>query len=212
MPNDVTPGATARGSGSVASVVDDTVLDQLFRSARSTHAFSSKPVTDETLQALYGLVKWGPTAFNAQPARYVFIRSPGAKARLAEALSSGNRAKTLAAPATCIVAYDTRFYERLPALSPGSSAVGLFRDNTSLAEATALRNSSLQGAYLLLAARALGLAVGPMSGFDPGRINKEFFADSTWAANFLVNLGYADGSEARPRGSRLEFADCVQVI
>src|ERR1700689_196889 len=135
-------------------VIPDAILDQLFRSARSTHAFSAKPVADETLRHLYDLLKWGPTAFNAQPGRFVFVRSPSAKARLGEALSSGNKAKTLAAPVTCIVAYDTRFYDQLPA---GGHAAGLFRGNGALAETTALRNSSLQGAYLLLAARRLGL-------------------------------------------------------
>jgi len=190
-------------------VIADAVLDQLFRSARSTHAFSAKPVTDDTLKALYELLKWGPTAWNAQPGRYVFVKSPGAKARLGEALSSGNKAKTLAAPVTCIVAYDTRFYDQL---DPGGHAPGLLRGNASLAEATAFRNSSLQGAYLLLAARALGLAAGPMSGFDPARLNAEFFVDSTWTANFLVNLGYPDGSESKPRASRLTFAEAVQIL
>jgi 3-hydroxypropanoate dehydrogenase len=212
MSNDVIADTKEQEAARRASVLGDPALDQLFRSARSTHAFSSRPVTDETLQALYDLVKWGPTAFNAQPGRYVFVRSPEAKARLGETLSSGNKAKTLAAPVTCIVAYDTRFYDQLATISPGSKAVDLFKSNASLTEATAMRNSSLQGAYLLLAARALGLSVGPMSGFDPARINKEFFADSTWAVNFLVNLGYSDGSEAQPRGTRLAFADCVQVI
>jgi 3-hydroxypropanoate dehydrogenase len=190
-------------------VITDAILDQLFRSARSTHAFDSKPVTDATLQALYELLKWGPTSFNAQPGRFVFVKSPGAKARLGEVLSSSNKAKTLAAPVTCIVAYDTRFYDQLP---PDAHATGLLKANASLAEATAFRNSSLQGAYLLLAARALGLAVGPMSGFDPARLNAEFFADSTWTVNFLVNLGYHDGSEFRARASRLAFADAVQIV
>ena len=189
--------------------LSDAALDQLFRSARSTHAFDGRPVTDETLRALYELVKWGPTAWNAQPGRYVFVRSPDAKARLGEALSSNNRAKTLAAPVTCIVAYDTRFYDHLPT---GASAAGLLRSNASLAEATAFRNSSLQGAYVLLAARALGLAAGPMSGFDTARVNAEFFLDTTWSANFLINLGYADGSGPRPRASRLTFEECVRVL
>jgi nitroreductase len=189
--------------------LNDVALDQLFRSARSTHAFSSRPVTDEALRSLYDLLKWGPTAFNAQPGRYVFVRSAAGKARLGEGLSSGNKGKTLAAPVTCIVAYDARFYEQLPA---GAHAADLFRGNSSLAEATAFRNSSLQGAYLLLAARALGLAVGPMSGFDPARINAEFFANSTWTVNFLVNLGYADDSEPRHRAARFTFEECVQII
>ena len=192
----------------VAAALNDAALDQIFRSARSTHAFDDRPVTDETLRALYELVKWGPTAFNTQPGRYVFVRSPAAKARLVETLSSSNKAKTLAAPVTCIVAYDTRFYDLLPA---GSSGVGLLRNNGPLAEATAFRSSSLQGAYLILAARALGLAAGPMSGFDPARLNAEFFADSNWTVNFLINLGYPDCSEPRPRAARLTFEECVQV-
>jgi 3-hydroxypropanoate dehydrogenase len=191
------------------SSLSDATLDQLFRAARSTHAFDGRSVTDETLRALYELVKWGPTAWNAQPGRYVFVRSPGAKARLGEALSSNNRAKTLAAPLTCIVAYDTRFYDHLPT---GASAAGLLRGNTSLAEATAFRNSALQGAYVLLAARALGLAAGPMSGFDVARVNAEFFLDTTWSVNFLINLGYADGTQPHPRAPRLTFEECVRVL
>ena len=193
----------------IATALNDAALDQLFRSARSIHAFDGRPVTDETLRELYELVKWGPTAFNAQPGRYVFVRSAAAKRRLGEALSSSNKAKTLAAPVTCIVAYDKRFYDLLPA---GSSASGLLRSNEPLAEATAFRSSSLQGAYLILAARALGLAAGPMSGFDSARVNAEFFGDSNWTANFLINLGYPDGSEPRPRASRLTFEECVQVL
>ncbi len=189
--------------------LSDAALDQLFRSARSTHAFDGRPVTDAILEALYELAKWGPTAWNAQPGRYVFVRSPEAKARLGEALSTGNRAKTLAAPVTCIVAYDTRFYDYLPA---GASAAGLLRGNAALAEATAFRNSALQGAYLLLAARALGLAAGPMSGFDVARVNAQFFLDTTWHANFLINLGYADGSEPSPRASRLPFEESVRML
>lgn len=192
-----------------ATALNDAALDRIFRGSRSTHAFDNRPVTDETLRSLYEWVKWGPTAWNAQPARYVFVRSPAAKARLGEALSSGNRAKTLAAPVTCIVAYDTRFYDHFP---PEGNAAGLLRSNGLLAEATAFRNSSLQGAYLLLAARALGLAAGPMSGFDPARLNAEFFAGSTWTVNFLINLGYPDGSDTRPRAARLRFEDCVRVL
>jgi nitroreductase len=184
-------------------------LDQLFRWARSTHSFTNRPVTEETLRTLYDLLKWGPTAFNAQPGRYVFVRSPAAKARLGEVLSSGNKAKTLAAPVTAIIAYDRHFHERLPV---GGSAAGLYGGNAALAEATAFRNSSLQGAYLMLAARALGLSVGPMSGFDPARLDAEFFPDSRWAVNFLVNFGYSDGHEARPRAARLTFPEAAQII
>jgi 3-hydroxypropanoate dehydrogenase len=193
-------------------MLDDAALDRLFRTARSTHAFTSQPVTDEVIRQLYELLKWGPTAWNAQPARYLFVRSPEAKARLAPAMSSGNRAKTVAAPVTAIVAYDTRFFERLGEWSPGSTAGELLARNAALADITALRNSSLQGAYLILAARALGLSAGPMSGFNAEAINGEFFADSSWRVNFLVNLGYGDGTVARPRAARVPFEDAVRII
>ncbi len=194
----------------MTSNLDAAALDRLFRSARSVHSFKPDPITDHTLKNLYDLLKWGPTAFNAQPARYVFVRSPGGKARLAPALSSTNKDKTLAAPATVIVAYDVKFFERLPEHS--ARTFELFSGNAELAESTAFRNSSLQGAYLLIAARALGLSVGPMSGFNPDAVNREFFADGAYRANFLANMGYADDSAPRPRGPRFEFADVVEVI
>jgi 3-hydroxypropanoate dehydrogenase len=187
-------------------------LDQLFRNAQSTHAFTSEEVSDTTVHALYDLLKLGPTAFNSQPGRYVFIRSREAKARLAPALSSGNRDKTLAAPLTVIVAYDLRFFEHLPGQFASYAAKPMFVDDTALAETTALRNGSLQGAYLLLAARALGLGVGPMSGFNAEKVNREFFADSSYRVNFLANLGYPGGSGGRARGPRMEFAQVAEVI
>lgn len=193
-------------------MLSDTALDQLFRAARSTHSFTSQPVTDETLRQLYELLKWGPTAWNAQPGRYVFVRSPEAKARLAPAVSSGNRAKTLSSPVTAIVAYDTRFFDRLDELAPGSSGREMLGKDPALAQVTALRNGSLQGAYLILAARALGLTAGPMSGFNADALNKEFFADSTWRANFLVNLGYRDGTQVKPRAARISFEDAVRIV
>jgi 3-hydroxypropanoate dehydrogenase len=193
-------------------MLDDAALDQLFRSAHSTHAFTSQPVTDELIRQLYELLRWGPTAWNAQPGRYLFVRSAEAKARLAPAMSSSNRAKTVAAPVTVIVAYDARFFERLHEWAPGSTAGDLLSKNAPLADVTALRNSSLQGAYLILAARALGLTAGPMSGFNAEAINKEFFADSAWRANFLVNLGYGDGSVVKPRAARVPFGDAVRII
>ena len=193
-------------------MLDDAALDQLFRTARSTHAFTSEPVTDEVLRQLYELLKWGPTAWNAQPGRYLFVRSPEAKARLAPALSSGNRPKTVAAPVTAIVAYDTRFFERQDEWLHTGSARALLSKDAALAQVTALRNGSLQGGYLILAARALGLAAGPMSGFNHEAVNREFFGDSTWHANFLVNLGYPDGSAARPRAGRVPFEDAVRII
>jgi 3-hydroxypropanoate dehydrogenase len=193
-------------------MLESAALDQLFRSARSTHSFTSQPVTDETIRELYELLKWGPTAWNSQPGRYVFVRSPEAKARLAPAMSSTNRAKTLAAPVTAIVAFDTRFFDRLHEWAPGSTGKELLTQNAQLAEATAYRNGSLQGGYLILAARALGLAAGPMSGFNAELVNREFLADIPWRANFLVNLGYPDGGEGRPRAARLSFEDAVRIV
>jgi 3-hydroxypropanoate dehydrogenase len=193
-------------------MLTDTVLDQLFRTARSTHAFTAQPVADATLRQLYELLKWGPTAWNSQPGRYVFVRSAEAKARLAPAMSSSNRAKTLAAPVTAIVAFDTRFFDRLDEWAPGSTGQELLTKDAALAQVTAFRNGSLQGAYLILAARALGLAAGPMSGFNAERVNREFLANSTWSANFLVNLGYPHDTVSKPRAARVPFEDAVRIV
>lgn len=188
------------------------VLQQLFGDARTAHAFRPDPISDQTLHALYEQLKWGPTAFNAQPGRYVFVRSTAAKARLQPALSSGNVAQTLAAPVTVIVAQDSRFFEHLPQQFPAYDAKPLFEGNAALAEATASRNSSLQGAYLILAARALGLDAGPQSGFNPEAINQAFFPDGRYRVNFLVNLGIADPAGELPRGPRLAFDDVAQIL
>jgi nitroreductase len=193
-------------------MLEAATLDQLFRIARSTHSFTSQPVTDETIRELYELIKWGPTAWNSQPGRYVFVRSGEAKARLAPAVSGGNRAKTLAAPVTAIVAFDTRFFDRLNEWAPGSTGKELLTKDAPLAEATAFRNGSLQGAYLILAARALGLAAGPMSGFNAELVNREFLADTPWRANFLVNLGYPDGTAGKPRAARVPFEAAVRIV
>jgi len=190
--------------------LDPAALDQLFRRARSIHTFKPGPLDDATLESLYELLKWGPTAFNSLPGRFVFVRSPEAKARLSPALSAGNRDKTLAAPATVIVAYDVLFHERLPEDNPKVREI--FAGNAALAESTAFRNGTLQGAYLLLAARALGLDVGPMSGFDAAAVNREFFPDGRHRVNFLANIGYANAVEPRARGPRFEFPEVVTVL
>jgi 3-hydroxypropanoate dehydrogenase len=192
--------------------LDDSILDRLFRAARSIHTFKDVPVTDAILNTLYDLLKWGPTAFNTQPARYVFLRSSESKARLLPSLSTANKEKTAKAPVTAIVAYDKQFFEHLPEQYPSARVQELFTGNAGLAEATAFRNGTLQGAYLLIAARALGLAVGPMSGFNPDAVDREFFPDGRYHTNFLINMGYADESAPRPRGPRFEFGDVADIL
>jgi 3-hydroxypropanoate dehydrogenase len=188
-------------------------LDQLFRNARTHNAWLDKPVTDGTLRELYDLVKWGPTSANSSPARFVFIRSAAAKERLRPMLAPGNVEKTMAAPVTVIVAYDLQFYEKLPELFPHKPSMrALFAENPSLAEETARRNSSLQGAYLIVGARALGLDCGPMSGFDNAKLDEEFFPASQVKSNFLCNLGYGDPTELSPRSPRLKFDEACTLL
>ncbi len=187
-------------------------LDALFREARTHNAWSDKPVTDDELRAVFELTKWGPTSANCSPARFVFVRSAEAKEKLKPALSAGNLAKTMAAPAVAIIAYDPKFYDHLPKLFPHADARAWFAGNAALAEETAFRNSSLQGAYFIIAARALGLDTGPMSGFDKAAVDAAFFADSGWKANFLVNLGHGDPSVLFPRSPRFEFAEVCSIV
>ena len=172
--------------------LDQAALAQAFTGARTINRFRADPVSDATLRSLYELLKWGPTSMNCQPARYVFLRSEAAKQRLKPVLSPGNVDKTMAAPVVVIVASDSRFFDHLPEQFPAFAAKPMFEGNAVLAEATAFRNSSLQGAYLIVAARLLGLDCGPMSGFDAAKLNAEFFPDGRLKANFLVNLGYGD--------------------
>ena len=192
-------------------VLDDTALDVLFRTAR-THNVLGGTIDDDTLRRLYDLVKWGPTSANASPARFVFVKSPEAKQKLAPALSEGNRDKTLAAPVTVIVAHDLGFYEKLPYLFPHADAKSWFEGNEENTRATAFRNGSLQGAYLILAARALGLDTGPMSGFDNAKVDAAFFAGTRVKSNFLVNLGRGDASQLFPRSPRLAFDEAAQIL
>jgi len=209
------------------NVLRDEALDQLFREARTHNAWLDKPVTDDMLRQLYDLMKWGPTSANSSPARFVFIRSQGAKERLRPMLAPGNVEKTMAAPVTVIIAYDLLFFEKLPKLFPHSPAMrDLFAENPQLIEATAMRNSSLQGAYLMIAARGLGLDCGPMSGFDNARLDEEFFGAGKECegceqeffpaghvkSNFLCNLGYGDRSKLLPRAPRLEFNEACTLL
>jgi len=186
-------------------------LDQLFRNARTHNAWQKKDVPEALLHELYELLKWGPTSANCSPARLVFVKSPEAKAKLRAALAPGNVEKTMAAPVTVIVGQDLAFHEKLPQLFPHADARSWFEGNAALIEATAFRNASLQGAYLILAARALGLDTGAMSGFDAAKLDAAFFAGTTVKSNFLVNLGYGDPTGLFPRSPRLAFAAAARI-
>ncbi|SEG21783.1 malonic semialdehyde reductase [Billgrantia desiderata] len=193
--------------------LDDTALDTVFRKARTHYGFRPEPIEEATLRELYDLLKWGPTSMNCQPARYVFVVSDEGKSRLIPALSEGNRDKAHEAPVTVIVAIDTRFYEHMPTLFPSSpNARERFAENPDKASDTACRNGTLQGAYLIVAARMLGLDVGPMSGFDHDMIDEEFFPDGRYKSNFLVNLGVGEPQSQRPRGPRLAFEEVAEVV
>ena len=196
----------------VMSSLSAEALDQIFRKARTYRMWHPEPAAPELLRELYDLLKLGPTSANSSPARFVFIASSEAKQRLLPALDPGNVEKTRTAPVTVIVAYDTEFYEQFPKLMPGSDLRNRFAGQTALIEETAFRNGTLQGGYLILAARALGLDCGPMSGFDQEKVNREFFPGGKWKANFLCNLGYGDGSKVPPRSPRLEFDEACQLL
>ena len=190
--------------------LDDAALDALFRTARTQNKWRDLPVSDELLRRLYDLLKMGPTSANCCPARFVFVRTPEGKERLRPALSSGNLEKTMKAPVTVIVAEDAEFHDRLPKLFPHADARPWFTSSLQAANEAAFRNSTLQGAYLILAARALGLGAGPMSGFDAKLVDAAFFEGTKWRSNFLVNLGYGDPSGVFPRLPRLDFEEaCV---
>lgn len=191
--------------------LDPLALDQLFRTARSFNGFEPRPVPPQLLQELYALLAMGPTSANCQPGRYVFVTSADAKARLLPAMSSGNRDKTRLAPVTVLIGQDLEFHERLPQTFPHANARSWFVGQPDLIRETALRNSSLQGAYLMFAARALGLDCGPMSGFDAARIDAEFFGGSV-RVNFVCNLGYGDRKTLLPRLPRLGFDEACSIV
>ena len=207
--------------------LDSTALDQLFREARTPSHWLSKPVGDEILRELYDLAKWPPTSANSNPARFVFLRSQEAKERLRPALAPGNVKKTMTAPVTVIVAYDLLFFEKLPKLFPNSPVMRhLYATQPQLIQTTARRNSSMQGAYMILAARSLGLDAGPMSGFDNAKVDEEFFAagkecedceqeffpEGHVRSNFLCNLGYGDPTTLYPRNARLDFDEACLLL
>jgi 3-hydroxypropanoate dehydrogenase len=191
--------------------LDPVALDRLFREARTQNKWQDRPVPDATLQQVYDILKWGPTSANCSPARFVFIRTKEGKEKLRPALSSGNTEKTMTAPVTVIVAYDPKFYDHLPKLFPHADAKSWFTSNAQLAHDTAFRNGTLQGAYLMIAARSVGLDVGAMSGFDNSKVDEAFFAESGFRSNFLVNLGYGDPAGLFGRLPRFTFDEACQM-
>ena len=193
-------------------LLSEATLDQLFRHARTFNAWLPRDVSDEQLHQLYDLAKFGPTSANASPMRVVFVKSKAAKAKLEPFLSEGNRAKTMEAPVTAIIATDHEFYEKLPRLFPHADARSWFVGNQPLIDATAFRNGTLQGAYVLLAARAIGLDCGPMSGFDQAGVDAAFFAGTAVKSNFLISIGYGDaGRNLFPRSPRLAFDEACTI-
>ena len=187
-------------------------LDVLFTEARTHNGWLDKPVSTAQLQEIYDLMKWAPTSANASPARVVFVTSPSEKEKLLACMAEGNVEKTKTAPVTAIIGMDMAFYEQLPKLFPHADARSWFAGNQPVIEATAFRNSSLQGAYLMLAARAVGLDCGAMSGFDPEKVNTTFFAGTTVKVNFICNLGYGDASKLFPRSPRLSFEEACKIV
>ena len=195
-------------------MLDDKALDLIFRDAHTPQGFLDTPVTDAHLRQVYDLMKFGPTTLNCQPMRIVFVRSRAAKEKLAPALSPGNLDKTMKAQVTAIISYDSRFYENLPKTFPNNPKAkdGFEGDEKkAMVDRVALRNGSLQGAYFIIAARALGLDCGPMSGFDNAKVDAAFFPDGRWKSNFLINLGRADPAKVFPRNPRLTFEEACRV-
>lgn len=187
-------------------------LAQLFTEARTQNGFLDQPVSDAQLRELYELLKWGPTSVNSSPARFQFVRSAEAKAKLVACVSPGNAPKVEQAPVTVIIGMDTAFYEKLPQLFPHVDARAWFVGNQPMIDATAMRNSSLQGAYLIMAARSLGLGCGPMSGFDAAKLDAAFWAGTTVKTNFICTLGHGDPAKVFPRSPRLSFEEACQLV
>ena len=192
--------------------LSEEALKQILTEARTHNVWLPEPVSDESLVEIYDLMKWGPTSANSSPARIVFVKSKEAKEKLLPCMAEGNVEKTKAAPVTAIIAQDMEFYEKLPKLFPFADARAWFAGNKPLIESTAFRNSSLQGAYLIIAARSLGLDCGPMSGFDNAKVDAAFFQGTTWKSNFVCNLGYGDVSKLYPRAPRLDFNEACKIL
>ena len=193
-------------------MADAKTLDLLLREARTHSDFIDKPVGEELLRAAHDLMKWGPTSANSQPARFLYLRSRDSREKLRAALSATNLEKTLKAPLVCIVAYDTRFWEHLPRMFHNPEAINWFKDKGTHTEITAFRNGTLQGAYYMLALRAVGLDCGAMSGFDNAKVDAAYFADGRLKSNFLVNIGYGSGKGMPPRNPRLSFEESCRLL
>ena len=189
----------------------NTSTEQLFTEARTQNGFLDQPVSDEQLRQLFDLLKWGPTSANCSPARFVFVRNAEARERLAACVSPGNQPKVRQAPVTAIIGMDMEFYEKLPQLFPHTDARAWFVGKPEMIQATAFRNSSLQGGYLILAARALGLGCGPMSGFDTAKVDAEFWAGTPVKTNFICTLGHGDPAKILPRSPRLAFDEACRL-
>ncbi len=185
---------------------------KVFEEARTNSVWLERPVPDELLRRVYDVAKMGPTSANCCPMRVVFVKSAEGKERLKPCLNEGNVEKTMKAPATAIVAYDTKFYDLLPKLYPARDMRSGFANDAELAQTTAFRNSSLQGGYLIIAARAFGLDCGPMSGFNNAKVDAEFFPDGRWKSNFLCNLGYGDHTKLYPRNPRPSFEEACRIL
>ena len=204
------PATSAQADG--RAMLNDAALDLLFRRARTHNVWTDRPIDDAVLHDLYDLLKMAPTSANMCPARYFFVKSDAARQRLRPALAPGNVEKTMSAPACAIIAYDLDAWTHLPRLFPHKDMTGMFRDNPAMAAEAAFRNGSLQGAYFILAARALGLDCGPMSGFDNAAVDAAFFSGTAFRSNFLCNLGYGDASALLPRAPRFEFEDVCKIL
>ncbi len=196
----------------MSDLLPDASLDRLFRTARTHNGWQNRPVPAELLHTLYDLAKFPPTSANCSPMRVLFVTTDEARARLRPALAPGNVEKTMTAPVTAILANDTQFHQELPRLFPHADAKSWFDGNEPLIATTAALNGSLQAAYLMLAARAVGLDVGPMAGFDKALVNAEFFPDGRYQVNFLCNLGYGDPEKLHPRSPRFDFADACRIL
>jgi len=193
--------------------LDEKALDLILLKARTQNGWLPTPVGDDQLRAIFDIMKFGPTSANSCPARFLFVRTPEAKARLLPALSAGNMEKTKQAPVTAIIGYDPRFYELLPRLFPHRPEMkNPYEANAQLAETVAFRNGTLQGAYFMIAARAVGLDVGGMSGFDNAKVDAEFFPDGRVKSNFLCNIGHGDPSKVLPRLPRLPFDEVCRIL